>query len=71
LKVGRDRVVDSEAGTLAVVLGNREVALNYWCHRNDFMVSPDDLIAFAWSAPMRELAAKVGLSDVGLRKLLK
>jgi hypothetical protein len=25
------------------------------------MVLPEDLINFAWSAPMRELAAKVGL----------
>lgn len=33
-------------------------------------VLPDDLIAFAWSAPMRDLAVKIGLSDVGLRKLL-
>ena len=31
---------------------------------------PDDLIAFAWSAPMRDLAAKLELSDVGLEKLL-
>lgn len=31
----------------------------------------DDLTAFAWSAPMRELAAKVGMSDVGLRKMLR
>ncbi|WP_235515017.1 hypothetical protein [Sphingomonas sp. Leaf25] len=30
----------------------------------------DDLIAFAWSAPMRELAVSVGVSDVGLKKLL-
>ena len=34
-------------------------------------VMPDDLIAFAWSAPMRDLAARIGLSDVGLKKLLK
>jgi len=34
-------------------------------------VTLDNLIAFAWSAPMRELAAQVGLSDVGLKKLLK
>jgi len=33
-------------------------------------VSPDDLSAFAWGAPMRDLAAKVGMSDVGLKKLL-
>lgn len=61
----------SEADPLAVALDNWEVALNYWYHRNEYMVLPDDLIAFAWSAPMRELAAKVGLSDVGLKKLLK
>lgn len=34
-------------------------------------VTPEDLIAFAWSAPMRELAARVAMSDVGLRKLLR
>ena len=32
---------------------------------------PEDIISFAWSAPMRELAAQIGISDVGLRKLLK
>lgn len=37
---------------------------------NGISVLPDDLIAFAWSAPMRELAQKIGISDVGLRKLL-
>lgn len=37
----------------------------------DFLVCPDDLVAFAWSAPMRDLAAKVGITDVGLKKLLK
>ncbi|MGX9143209.1 hypothetical protein [Mesorhizobium sp. 128a] len=34
------------------------------------LVLPDDLIAFAWSAPMRDLAAKLELSDVGVKKLL-
>lgn len=34
-------------------------------------VAPADLIAFAWSAPMRDLAARVGMSDVGLKKLLR
>ena len=34
-------------------------------------VAPGDLIAFAWSAPMRDLAARVGMSDVGFRKLLR
>ena len=37
---------------------------------NDILVMPGDLHAFAWSAPMRDLAAKLGLSDVGLKKLL-
>lgn len=37
---------------------------------NDVLVLPDDLRAFAWSAPMRNLAAKLELSDGGLRKLL-
>ena len=35
------------------------------------LVCPDDLWAFAWSAPMRELAGKAGMSDVGLKKLLR
>lgn len=34
------------------------------------LVLPEDLIDFAWSAPMRELASAVGLSDVGLKKQL-
>jgi hypothetical protein len=38
---------------------------------NDILVLPQDLQDFAWSAPMRDLAAKIGLSDVGLKKLLK
>lgn len=38
---------------------------------NDILVLPDDLCEFAWSAPMRDLAAEVGLSDVGLKKLLR
>jgi hypothetical protein len=33
-------------------------------------VLPDDLVKFAWSAPMRELGPKIGISDVALRKLL-
>ncbi|WP_287293181.1 hypothetical protein [Mesorhizobium sp.] len=48
--------------------------LNKWrkadVWQNDILVLPDDLIAFAWSAPMRDLAAKLELSDVGLKKLL-
>jgi hypothetical protein len=38
---------------------------------NNRRVAPADFIAFAWSAPMRELAARVGMSDVGLKKLLR
>lgn len=34
------------------------------------VVSACDLISFAWSAPLRDLAALVDLSDVGLRKQL-
>ncbi len=40
---------------------------NNW---NDIVVLPEDLITFAWSAPMRDLAAKLDISDVGLRKKL-
>lgn len=39
--------------------------------RNDFLIYPQDLQDFAWSAPMRDLAATIGLSDVGLKKILK
>ncbi|RWP54367.1 hypothetical protein [Mesorhizobium sp.] len=38
--------------------------------QNDILVLPDDLIGLAWSAPMRDLAATVEMSDVGLKKLL-
>jgi hypothetical protein len=37
----------------------------------DILVLPQNLQDFAWSAPMRDLAANIGLSDVGLKKLLK
>jgi len=42
-----------------------------WHGQNNLYVSPDALQQFAWSAPMRDLAAKVGISDVGLKKILK
>jgi hypothetical protein len=42
-----------------------------WYRHDDVHVSPQGLIDFAWSAPMRDLAAKIGISDVGLKKLLK
>lgn len=42
----------------------------YW-GGNGILVHPQDLQRFAWSAPMRDLAAKVGLSDVGLKKVLR
>ena len=35
-----------------------------------FLALPEDVIAFAWSAPMRDLAARIGTSDGGLKKLL-
>jgi hypothetical protein len=44
--------------------------MNYGYH-SEILVSPQDLQDFAWSAPMRDVAAKIGLSDVGLKKLLK
>lgn len=36
-----------------------------------FLALPEDVITFVWSAPMRDLAATIGISDVGLKKLLK
>lgn len=39
-----------------------------WGHRR---VALADLIAFAWSAPMRDLATRMQMSDVGLKKLLR
>ena len=39
-----------------------------WAHRR---VALADLIAFAWSAPMRDLATRMQMSDVGLKKLLR
>lgn len=42
-----------------------------WPKQSDIFVSKDTLTAFAWSAPMRDLAKQVGMSDVGLRKLLR
>ena len=40
-------------------------------NRENIHVSRHALTEFGWSAPMRDLAGKVGMSDVGLRKLLK
>ena len=45
--------------------------MRYGYSSNDILVLPQDLQDFAWSAPMRDLAAEIGLSDVGLKKLLK
>jgi hypothetical protein len=45
--------------------------MSYGYYSGDILVLLQDLQDFAWSAPMRDLAAKVGLSDVGLKKLLK
>jgi len=49
----------------------RAEIMNDGYSRGDILVLPQDLQDFAWSAPMRDLAAKIGLSDVGLKKLLK
>lgn len=45
--------------------------MGYYYGLAEITVLPQDLQDFAWSAPMRDLAAKIGLSDVGLKKLLK
>lgn len=45
--------------------------MGYTYGSSDILVLPQHLQDFAWSAPMRDLAAKIGLSDVGLKKLLK
>lgn len=39
-------------------------------HSGNFFVLREDLIGFAWSAPLRDLAETLGISDVGLRKQL-
>lgn len=36
-----------------------------WFNRDDIHVSRDSLVAFAWSARMRDLAIKVGLWTSG------
>lgn len=36
-----------------------------------FLALPEAVIAFAWSAPMRDLATTIGICDVGLKKLFK
>ncbi len=56
---------------MEIASGLRHCCSMYWIGDNGFLAHPDDLSAFAWSAPMRDLAARVGLSDVGLKKLLK
>lgn len=45
--------------------------MSNWYSRNDYLALPEDVIAFAWSAPMRNLAGKVGISDVALKKTLR
>jgi hypothetical protein len=46
------------------------IPMSNWYWRNEYPALPEDVIAFAWSAPMRELAAKIGISDVALKKML-
>lgn len=38
---------------------------------DDIFVTTKQLWSFAWSAPMHSLAADIGISDVGLKKLLQ
>jgi uncharacterized membrane protein len=47
---------------------NRQLRMTY--HFGNFFVLREDLIGFAWSAPLRDLAGTLGISDVGLRKQL-
>lgn len=49
----------------------RGISISYGYRTSDILILPQDLQDFAWSAPMRDLAAKVGLSDVGLKKLVR
>ena len=44
--------------------------LRYWHSPSDIIVLPETLWDFAWSAPTRDLATKLDLSDVGLKKML-
>ncbi len=37
--------------------------------QDEFLALPDNVVTFAWSAPMRDLAARIGITDVGLKKL--
>ncbi|WP_033922654.1 hypothetical protein [Sphingomonas sp. 37zxx] len=45
--------------------------MSNWYWRHDYRAMPEDVIAFAWSEPMRDLATKFGVSDVALRKMLR
>lgn len=45
--------------------------MSSWYWRHDYLALPEDVIAFAWSEPMRDLATKFGVSDVALRKMLR
>lgn len=42
----------------------------YYPWHNGFDAEPAAVLAFAWSAPMRDLAPRLGMSDVALRKHL-
>lgn len=64
---GRDR--SSRLSTM-YPWNQRTMKRSYYYGYNYISVLPDDLFAFAWSAPMRELAEKLEMSDVGLKKHL-
>lgn len=45
------------------------IILMHWTP-GSFLALPEDATAFAWSAPLRELSGRIGISDVALKKLL-
>jgi hypothetical protein len=42
-----------------------------WTAPNYVLVTPKQLYDLAWSKPMRDLAADVGMPDVGLAKFFR
>ncbi len=42
-----------------------------WYGSNDILVTPKQLYDLVWWKPMRDIAAEVGLSDVGLAKFFR
>lgn len=42
-----------------------------WSGSDDVLVAPKQLYDLVWSRPMRDIAAEVGMSDVGLAKFFR